>query len=613
MKRFILILLAILLLCGCSAEDPDPTQVTEATEPTVAVTEPPVPWVQEIGMPWDREGVLLEVPLTIPDGLHYSAAMEFDGDLLLWSMDSHLLGEHYVELCLIDLDDGSVIAQRDVQVSSYISPRTVGEYLYLCDNYGGHIYKLDSNLQTVSHWTIEDSESNVYLSANDTAYLYDYSTRFQRYDLQTGETSPVLEGDPDICWITEGVDSLIIKYYQISNGAPAYAVLDLTTDECHYAFADRQISAVKRIGDNWLYEKYLDGYIYYLQTEGAEMLRFQPGDLTMTLLKEGYLLGSTLEGTVSGIYQLDGTLVSSCSVFENGNGYVASELIWNESMGGYFFLANSYEETSRLLFWDITRSIGGEDLILEPLPEPDAIQAQLEARAEELGEKFGITILVGNQCDTQFDEFSATLTTDLDLVNLALDTLDKALSGFPEGFISQLRYGDMKGIRIQLIRDLQAEGGGRTGGGYNAFTQPQFDYYLMVMDVEDCYVETYHHEMSHIIDTYLEWDAGMREDALYSETAWADLNPSWFTGYSYDYTVQHDLIDYTAFIDGYATISPTEDRARVLEYAMYEYGAWAFENAPVLQKKLNYYCRCIRDAFDTTNWPDTVLWEQYLN
>ena len=171
----------------------------------------------------------------------------------------------------------------------------------------------------------------------------------------------------------------------------------------------------------------------------------------------------------------------------------------------------------------------------------------------------------------------------------------------------------MKGIRIQLIRDLQAEGGGRTGGGYNAFTQPQFDYYLMVMDVEDCYVETYHHEMSHIIDTYLEWDAGMREDALYSETAWADLNPSWFTGYSYDYSVQHDLIDYTAFIDGYATISPTEDRARVLEYAMYEYGAWAFENAPVLQKKLDYYCRCIRDAFDTTNWPDTVLWEQYLN
>jgi len=48
-----------------------------------------------------------------------------------------------------------------------------------------------------------------------------------------------------------------------------------------------------------------------------------------------------------------------------------------------------------------------------------------------------------------------------------------------------------------------------------------------------------------------------------------------------------------------------------MQYAMAEYGSWTFEDAAVLLEKLDYYCRCIRDAFDTTDWPETVLWEQY--
>ena len=45
---------------------------------------------------------------------------------------------------------------------------------------------------------------------------------------------------------------------------------------------------------------------------------------------------------------------------------------------------------------------------------------------------------------------------------------------------------------------------------------------------------------------------------------------------------------------------------------MIESGEWTFRDSPVLQKKLDYYSRCIRDAFDTTGWKPTELWEQYL-
>ena len=135
----------------------------------------------------------------------------------------------------------------------------------------------------------------------------------------------------------------------------------------------------------------------------------------------------------------------------------------------------------------------------------------------------------------------------------------------------------------------------------------------MVMDINETTTQTYYHEFSHIIDSYLAWDAGEREGSLFSEEDWAQWNPGWFSGYSYDYGDLYDLNDFTCFVDSYANVSPTEDRARVMEYAMVSYGTWTFEGCDGLLNKLSYYSRCIRNAFDTAGWAETVLWEQYLS
>ena len=120
MKRFVLMLLILLLLTGCASQDAPPTVIpTHGAE----ATEPAPSWVETVGMEWDAAGVLREIPLTVPDGLHYSAAMEFDGDLLLWSIDNHREDSQFVELCLIELDDGSIISQRDVPAAGYLFPK----------------------------------------------------------------------------------------------------------------------------------------------------------------------------------------------------------------------------------------------------------------------------------------------------------------------------------------------------------------------------------------------------------------------------------------------------------------------------------------------------------
>ena len=605
MKRLLIVLLMLLLLVGCSQEEILPTEAP--TEPT----EPPIPWVEEVGMAWDTEGVLKEIPLTIPDGLHLTSIMNFDGDLLLWSIDDHL-EQSSLEMVLVELDDGTVTAARDIPVGQYVYPQCLGDTLYLCDGTTGLVMALDKNLETVQQWEIEPTEASLNMGGNGILYGSTADEKLWAMDLSTGESYAALEGDPTIGWVSLVGGNMIVRCYTPDTGTPDYAAIDLMTGDYTYAGAPRNAGGATKVGDTWMYEYYGENYMYDFYTAGQEPCRLVPESSTITLLKEGKLLSTSMDSTVVSLYSLDGSLISSCRVSEREMGYVDSHIIWNETHNGYFMTLRNYGDTARLLFWDVEKSIEGADLAFEPVPTPEESQQKLEARAAELGKKYGVNILVGEQCDTQFDEFSATLATDPEQVNQALNVLDRALAVYPEGFLRQLRYGTAYGINIQLIRDLQAHGSGRTGGGYAAFTQQQWEYSLMVIDIEDSTEHTYYHEFSHIIDRYLEWDAEHREGALYSESGWADLNPGWFDGYTYDYSWERDVWDYGAFIDGYATIKPTEDRARVLEYAMVNWGEHYFEPGTVLTKKLDYYSRCIRDAFDTEGWPAVTTWEQYL-
>ena len=217
---------------------------------------------------------------------------------------------------------------------------------------------------------------------------------------------------------------------------------------------------------------------------------------------------------------------------------------------------------------------------------------------------------MGQACNTEFAGFHAEIADDWLTVSLALDTLDQALSRYPKDFFYQLRYDTIRTVEFQLVRMLNPYDTEEYPESYAAFTQTLYDRHMIVVDVSSATHQTYFHELSHVIDSYLGWDADHRQDALFSEERWAAMNPVWFPGYSYTYSLQYALEDSDSFIDSYATVSPSEDRARVMEYAMLEFNAfWGHDN---LTEKLRFYCSCIRDAFDTTNWPNKLPWEQYL-
>ncbi len=169
MKRFLCILIMLLLLSGCSKNTPNTTApqttaplttapVITAPETTVVDTQPTEPdlsWIEEVGQPWDAEGSLMELPVTVPNGLIYAAFLPFDGDLLLWSQDDHLIDHPRTQLCVIDLDSGEVLSQADVSISLSTIPQPLGDKLFLFDANSGLILQLDKHLEVVKQWQTE--------------------------------------------------------------------------------------------------------------------------------------------------------------------------------------------------------------------------------------------------------------------------------------------------------------------------------------------------------------------------------------------------------------------------------------------------------------------------
>lgn len=605
MKRLILLILTLLLLTGCG-------QQAVSTETAAPPTEPPISWVEEYGIPWDREGKLLEIPMDIPDGVHYSTGTEFDGDLLLWSVDGHFADSVIMELCVLELDDGSVTAQVDIPMTDYLTPRILGDKIYLCDTTGGTIIELDKKLQETNRWEQEYEFGTWYMDANETLYCQDINLHFIAIDLATGERRELFPNCGEIMIYGDHAGTLTLQYYEENSGTPSYAGLNLHTGELTHSDVSFGYDSLQIVGDRWLSSKYNQYYSYRLSNPGSETIEISAPNYYLQLLEDGNILANSEDSTTQYLFDGDGKAIASCQLSGNGS-YYAMPPIWSDVHEGYFQVVSGYDDNIRLLFWDISQGTDAEDLIFAPIPVPSEEEQALLTRCEELSNQYGVTILCGNQCETQFNDFEASIVTDYDRVMDALDLLENALNDYPEDFFRQIRHDSIRTIQIQLVSDLIATGGGRSGDGYAAFTEEMWDHYLIVADIDDMDLQCYYHEISHVIDSFLEWDSWQREDALYSEQSWMDLNPKWFNGYSYDYSVLQDMEDYTSFCDSYSMIKPTEDRARVMEWAMSEYGRWTFENAPILQAKLSYYCRCIRDAFDTSGWPEELLWEQYLD
>ena len=246
---------------------------------------------------------------------------------------------------------------------------------------------------------------------------------------------------------------------------------------------------------------------------------------------------------------------------------------------------------------------------------------QARQYADELEAEYGVRILLSVQCreTAALCDHAITLTDtmgqseELSAVNAALGALKRSLSLYPEGFFAQFKNGMGEGgVRILLIEQIESNYGAigctyengiwqnialdvRTGEG---------------MDSIICH-EIWHATENHILTK--DYSAILPDE-------WNALNPEGFE-YYWDATLVNDAHEWTLysgnianvyFVDSYACVDETEDRARIMEYFMtHDDEAELLIQSPAIRKKLELMCRAIRSTFDTSSW-ENVRWERLL-
>lgn len=612
MKRLLLGLLCICIaLSGCTAQ-PTQTVPTEPSE-TETVTLPTALPLLEQGIPLGEDGNLLYIPNESLEDMNCPEVRLFGNGLLL----SAFIRNQYV-IRHISLEDGALLNECAISASPGVKLRIGNGSIGLLDSGTNRFHLLDDSLAIQSTQSIPTEGDSWYLNSElDTLYRFYQDQGLLARDLPTGEERWLLENALRTRVIGPETEYILFEYTDAKTQLTHTRCLDLSTGALETVPGTGPISTGLRRGEAWLLRKDgADGE--YLLSSDDLSTAFTWADSAVTLLSPRmHLLLTDLSGRTLQLYDTEGRFVSTCTLPREEYATAGTDLVWSGYWDGYFF-TDTVDGTCLLMFWDITPETQGEDLPMLPPEQPQEAQRILEPalyeRAEALSQRFGVKILIGEQCAAEYSHYNTYPLTDPDFVGEALDILEECMGRYPEGFFRQLPHGPFGHIQLELVGALMLkEGTENQPGDAAAFVQEQEGHLLIALDGFLLAPDTLYHEFSHVIDRRLDWDAQIREDALYSNEGWLAQQPEGFA-YALSYTEMPEetrrYMETGCFDREYSMTYPTEDRATLFAAAMTQAQLLAQRHG--MQKKLDYYARCIRDCFDTEGWPEVTAWEQPL-
>ena len=247
--------------------------------------------------------------------------------------------------------------------------------------------------------------------------------------------------------------------------------------------------------------------------------------------------------------------------------------------------------------------------------------SDINARITALEQKYGFSIYFGPEVPKRIDYYDIHQFKNKDKLSIALDSLEEILDCFPDDFFTQLCYGDIRGMRIYLCGDISS-GHSDMINEPSGFVNIINNHNVIVLNCNYSWDFSYTvgHEISHLIDQRLTFIHTYDEKSEFSEGKWNSFNPDSFSyddsyaNYNPDDPSNH-ISGY--FIDSYGMTFATEHRSEIFVSALDVFINGIFDDARFtddspIRNKLDYYSRCIRDGFDTKDWPDTMAWESVL-
>lgn len=616
---FLLEVLCMVMLAGCGQNAEDNKEVI-----------PEEQTILNAKTLWEDNENLYEVPLAMLDGVEQAKVYRFGDDLLLtYDTYDEEKGKSVYVIKLVSLETGELLYEQQLESLTFATVQVLDEHIAINDLGDAKCYLLDSKLELLNTY---DLPGGMFCldKKGEKAYQFTYDQGIKVIDLDTGKFDVLLENGANVYLCEASGNEATFVYTDRDTLFRSSGVLDLNSGEIHAVESPYAFNELEASGSIWLGD--VEGVTpFYVLSDGTEQGIFY-GDISATVgvnNASGHMLICNTIGVGDHfllVYDNQGNLLSSCDV--NGLSlYEMMDFAWFEEYNGYVFSLSDEANQAHLMFWELAGEIVEDDLGLEDVmesvkaPVGTAVRQELFDRADALSEKYGVEILIADQCDTVFTDHSADLLLEEADIEQALDTVDYVLGRYPEGFFEQLKHNAYKEIEIQLVGILEkdySEGdityvsGGFVNYSYMGKLLMALDARPMNLDdeINPILEGTMYHEFSHIIDKRLEYDSIYREDASYSENGWLNLNPDGFEyNDSYYGTLDPQYADY--FVDHYACTNSTEDRARIMESAM-QNDVSVFEGKEGLTEKLRYYSEGIRDSFDITGWPKILPWEAPL-
>ena len=604
MRRLFTLVLCLFLLSGCMAK---PLPGTEPTQGQASPGASLLDRAEAVG----TDGNLFYIPNPHVEAMACPELRLYGNSLLLYEQGM----DGVLQLKRISLEDGSLLAQAAIPATPAVTVQIGNGVIGLCDSGSGRVLLLNDALETETTYTIPWEDETWFLNRElETLYLFFPEKGLQSRDLLTGQTRWLLENAAQVQIIGAGADYVLFSYTDLADQKTYRRSLNLSAQTLETLPLEGYVSSGVRSGGHWLLRQDIATGGYVLVEQERAFTFTWPEGLVQLIPGPGQLLLTDADYRELSLYRTDGTFLSRCSLPKEAHASVGTDLVWSGYRKGYFF-RDTYNNAAHLMFWDPNGGPQGENLAVTPpeavLPPEPVLEQALYEEAAAISQRFGLDIRIAEQCALEYSHYQADALTDPYLVRRALQVLELALGYYPQGFFHQLPHGEMTHIRIELVAEIRGQEGMDTHPtAANGFLQEMPDHYLMVLAAPSLEAETVFHEFSHVIDKRLAWDARLRPEALYSEEAWLSYQPE---GFRYAESYLDMPADVAAFENSgyfqrrYSMTFPTEDRATLMALAIADPAI--LEHEPHMAEKMRYYAACIRDCFDTTNWPEKTMWE----
>ena len=565
MKKLLSLALAALLLCGCTADPPAPTEPS-APETTPATEEIIITHESLELLEFDYEDVFAAAPMG-------------DDLLLLSGMDSATLikvsGRNQKEIASISTGVPISPADPAVQISeSGVCYATEEEYIFL-----------DENLEEIERITLPDAwghgavsadQQTIYYSTGSELWVYNRQTGLHRLLRETMHTGLALES-------LELNDSVLVCQLFDYHAVPSTLFYSTATGELLGTY-DSSI-ALSSAGELWL-AKSSDGRRNQIIFGGTGETRVvtEFDSFSDVILVDGGILMHT-SGSIRYVDPADHT---DAAIALEEDALITNT--WNAD--GILWIAL---DDGRLLRWELKDAPMQAAACLAPYfsrenPDTEGLAA-LAPTIAQMEYTYGVQIhIVEDAVASQPDGLTLTSEYQVDALTEGLKELELALSRFTPEFLAKAGK-----VHLCLVRAVDSEGCIQFWDDGDAY---------IVLEVNDDLQRNFFHGLGHIIDAKV-----LTECTAFD--GWKSLNPSGFR-YLYDYTAEADPSAFPgAFADHLGMVSPVEDRASVFACAMLADSEGVFES-DTMQRKLSILCNGIRKAFGMKDSEETFPWEQYL-